>query len=97
MYRLLLTNSARRDLDRLRGATWKRVRDALLALREEPRPPGCRSLRGGAGACDISIDDYRAVYDIDDEAEAVTMLRVRHRRDVCRDLLRPDPREGGDA
>lgn len=86
MYRLLLTSSARKDLDRLRGSTWERVRDALLALREDPRPPGCRKLPGGSDAYRIRIGEYRAVYDIDDDAETAMVLRVRHRRDVYRGL-----------
>lgn len=86
MYRLLLRSSARKDLDRLRGGTWERVRDALLALTENPRPKGCRKLRGGADTYRIRVGDYRAVYDVDDQAEEITILRVRHRREVYRDL-----------
>jgi len=86
MYHLLLTGNARKDLDRLRGATWERVRDAIPGLREEPRPPGCRKLRGGPDTYRIRIGDYRAVYDVDDESKAVTLLRLKHRRDVYRGL-----------
>ena len=86
MYRLLLTSSARKDLDRLRGGTWERVRDALLALKEEPRPKGCRKLRGGSDTYRIRVGDYRAVHDVDDQAEQITLLSVGHRREVYRDL-----------
>jgi len=86
VYRLLLGSSARKDLDRLRGGTWERVRDALLALREDPRPNGCRKLRGGTDTYRIGVGDYRAVYDVDDNQQQITVLRVGHRRDVYRDL-----------
>lgn len=86
MYRLLLASSARKDVDRLRGGTWERVRDALLALREEPRPKGCSKLRGGTDTYRIRVGDYRAVYDVDDGEQQITILRVGHRRDVYRDL-----------
>ena len=86
VYRLLLTSSARKDLDRLRGGTWERVRDALLGLREDPRPKGCSKLRGGGDTYRIRVGDYRAVYDVDDQAEEITILRVRHRREAYRDL-----------
>ena len=86
MYRLLLTSSARKDLDRLRGGTWERVRDALLALKEEPRPKGCRKFRGGSDMYRIRVGDYRAVHDVDDQAEQITLLSVGHRREVYRDL-----------
>ncbi len=84
MYRLLLKPKAQKDLDRLRGETWERVREALLALRQDPRPRGCIKLRTGAWR--IRIGDYRATYDIDDTERTVTVLRVRHRRDIYREF-----------
>lgn len=86
MYRLLLTARARKDLDRLRGVEWDRVREALFALRENPRPPGCKKLQGGRFTYRIRVGDYRAVYDINDDAQSLTILRVRHRRDAYRGL-----------
>lgn len=85
MYRLELRPSAARDLDRLRGETWERVKAALLELREDPRPAGCVKLTGGGG-WRVRVGDWRAIYDIDDGAQVVTVLRVKHRRDVYRDL-----------
>ncbi len=86
MYRLLLPNRARKDLDRLMGASWERVRDAILGLRDDPRPEGCKKLRGSPHTFRIRIGDYRVVYDVDDDAKTVTLLRVRHRREAYRDL-----------
>jgi mRNA interferase RelE/StbE len=80
----LLKPRAEKDLDRLRGETWERVRNALLALRQDPRPRGCIKLRTGAWR--IRIGDYRATYDIDDTERTVTVLRVRHRRDIYREF-----------
>jgi len=64
----------------------ERIRDALLLLRDDPRPRGCKKLRGGTDTYRIRIGDYRAVYDVDDEARTVLLLRVRHRREVYRGL-----------
>lgn len=75
---------AQRDLDRLRGTTWERVRDALLMLAHTPRPKGCLKLRMGAWR--IRIGDTRVLYDIDDEAKTVEVLRIRRRRDIYRNL-----------
>lgn len=86
MYRLLLPNRARKDLDRLMGASWERVRDAVLGLRDDPRPEGCKKLRGGPHALRLRIRDYRVAYDLDDDAKTVTLLRIRHRREAYRDL-----------
>ena len=85
MYRLEMRPSAEKDLDRLQGETWQRVRTALKALRENPRPAGCVKLAGGEG-WRIREGDWRAIYDIDDAAQVVTILRVKHRKDVYRDF-----------
>ncbi|MBI2884190.1 MAG: type II toxin-antitoxin system RelE/ParE family toxin [Candidatus Methylomirabilis oxyfera] len=61
-----------------------RVRGALLALVRVPRPKGCVKL--GTGAWRIRVGGIRALYDIDDKAKAVEVLRIKHRRDVCRGL-----------
>ena len=68
-----------------------RVIEAIQKLAEEPRPRGARKLAGEMrGACGLSppvrvrIGEYRVLYDVDDEAQKITILRVKHRRDVYR-------------
>lgn len=85
MYRLDLRPSAEKDLDRLQGETWQRVKTALKDLRADPRPAGCVKLAGGEG-WRIRIGDWRAIYDIDDGAHVVTVLRVKHRKDAYREF-----------
>ena len=85
MYRVRLGNRARKDLDRLRGQTWERVRDAIRSLETDPRPHGCTKLQI-AHAYRIRIGDYRVIYDVDDEERIVTILRATHRREAYRGL-----------
>lgn len=84
MYRLLIGPSAQRDLDKLRGATLERIREDLLMLAHTPRPKGCVKLNTGAWR--IRVGGIRVLYDIDDKAKAVEVLRIKHRRDVYRGL-----------
>jgi mRNA interferase RelE/StbE len=86
VYRLQLSSRAEKDLNRLQGATWERVRDALVALRDDPRPHGSKKMRGAEDSYRIRIGDYRAVYDVDDSKQIVIVQRVRHRREVYRDF-----------
>src|SRR3990172_3219457 len=67
LYRLRLARSAQRDLDQLDGILWERIQDALLRLRDEPRPQGCRKLRGGEATYRVRVGDYRVVYIVDDD------------------------------
>ena len=84
MYRLRLANRAQKDLDRLHGHAWERVRDALICLRGDPRPHGCTKLRGGTDTFRIRVGNYRVLCDVDDGRETITVLRVKHRRDAYR-------------
>ena len=84
MYKILLANSAQKDLDKLRGTLLQRIREAISNLRVNPRPHGCTKLRGGENVVRLRISDYRVLYDIDDGNQMVTVLRVKHRRDVYR-------------
>jgi len=84
MYALLVGRSAERDLRRLSSAVFERVNERILALREDPRPQGVRKLVGALEGWRIRVGDYRVLYRVDDDAQTVTIVRVRHRRDVYR-------------
>jgi len=84
MYALLVGRSAERDLRPLSSAVFERVNERILALREDPRPQGVRKLVGALEGWRIRVGDYRVLYRVDDDAQTVTIVRVRHRRDVYR-------------
>jgi mRNA interferase RelE/StbE len=63
-----------KQVARLSTEMQDRVEAALRALAEELRPPGCR----------IRIGNVRAIYEIDDANQTVTVLQVAHLRDVYR-------------
>ncbi|MET8428023.1 type II toxin-antitoxin system RelE/ParE family toxin [Nocardia sp. NPDC004860] len=56
----------------------------IIALGEEPRPDGVKTLAGGD--CDrwIRFGRYRIVYSIDDDATVVTVFMVAKRSDAYR-------------
>lgn len=82
-YRLFLLPRAQKELARLPTDAYERIRTAIRALAEEPRPPGCRKLSGRDG-WRIRVGDYRVLYEIEDASKVVTVLQVGHRRDVYR-------------
>ncbi len=82
-YRVTILRRAQKELGALAGEAYRRVRDAIGGLGEDPRPPGCPKLTGRDG-WRIRIGDYRVVYEIDDTRRMVTVLHVGHRRDVYR-------------
>ena len=83
MYRILVSHSAEKDLEKLPASVNKRVAKAIDGLAEEPRPHGCKKLKGtDEDLWRIRIGDYRVIYHISDKIEIVDIRRVRHRRDV---------------
>jgi mRNA interferase RelE/StbE len=54
----------------------------IEGLAANPRPSGCRKLRGYKDLWRIRIGDYRVVYIIDDDRKTVSVTRIAHRRDV---------------
>jgi mRNA interferase RelE/StbE len=80
-YTVLILPSAQKQLSKLPNAMASRIEDKLLELEGDPRPPGCKKLRG-RDAWRIRIGDYRAIYEINDNRLIVTVITIGHRREV---------------
>ena len=86
LFRRNLHREAEKDLDRLRGPLWERIRDVILGLRAAPRPKGSVKLVGVEDAYRMRVGDYRIVYEVNDVERVVIIRRVRHRREAYRRL-----------
>jgi mRNA interferase RelE/StbE len=82
-YSLYILPRVEKEIAALDSRHYESVKKKIDTLREEPRPPGCRKL---ANSQDwrIRTGNYRIVYQIDDAARTVTVLRVGHRREIYR-------------
>ncbi|MGO9269047.1 MAG: type II toxin-antitoxin system RelE family toxin [Terriglobia bacterium] len=80
-YALEIKPSAGKELDALDDALFARIDRKILVLAENPRPPGCKKLRGYKDHWRIRVGDWRVLYIIDDAAKSVS-TRVAHRREV---------------
>ena len=78
-YDVLLASSAEKELGKLPGQTIERIIPRLEELGSNPRPSGCRKLRGGDNEWRIRVGDYRVVYTIDDGKQLVEVSHIRHR------------------
>ena len=82
-YTIAILRRAQRALQRLSHEDYERVREAIRALAQNPRPTGCLALTGRAG-WRLRVGNYRVIYEINDVQHTVTILHVGHRRDVYR-------------
>lgn len=84
-YGIELTPEGRRHLNRLP----EKVRDVAIAsmlgsLSDNPRRAGKPLVGELQGLWSARRGDFRVVYEIDEEAQTVVVLRVQHRSDVYR-------------
>mgnify|MGYP003543618130 CR=1 FL=1 len=84
-YKVQIKTSAGKELAAVRS---KSDREKLVAriqgLATNPRPHGSEKLAGYADRYRVRQGNFRIVYLIEDEAGAVTIFKVGHRKDVYR-------------
>lgn len=76
--RVELAPAAQRQLRRLPPGDAARLRGPILALAIDPRPPGVAKL-AGTRFWRLRVGDLRIIYLIDEEADAVVILRIVRR------------------
>ena len=81
-YRVLLSSSAERELKKLTPQSIARIVPRLESLSANPRPSGCKKLKGGDAEWRIRVGDYRVIYTINDPKLLVEVTRIRHRSEV---------------
>jgi mRNA interferase RelE/StbE len=82
VYELRLARSARKELQALPDAALGRVARQLDALPANPRPRGCKKLRGATDLWRVRVGDYRIIYHVDDGARVIEVRAIRDRKDA---------------
>lgn len=80
-YSISLSSTAEKQLDKLSDTIAAPILEAIGSLANNPRPHGCKKLKGRSGYR-IRKGDYRIIYDIFDKKLVVEVIEVGHRRDV---------------
>jgi mRNA interferase RelE/StbE len=83
-YTVRLKRSAEKELEDLPDHVHTRTVERLLALEQNPRPRGVRKLRDRAEEYRLRVGEYRILYVVDDAAQAVEVIAIRHRREAYR-------------
>ncbi len=78
-YSVTFARSARKELEALTAALVRRIFPKVEGLAKEPRPKGCRKLRGEKNLWRIRIGDYRVVYEVKEDEKVVDIIAIRHR------------------
>ena len=83
-YEVEISRTAEKQLRRLPRTEQVRVARAMLALTDNPFPRGARKLSGYDDVFRVRTGRYRILYSISERALVIVVLKVGHRRDVCR-------------
>ena len=79
-YRLVYTQRAVRDIDRLDAGVKKRIGTTLLRFKENPIRYAERLTDPELGGYRFRIGDYRVIFDI--EGNDIVVLRAGHRKEI---------------
>ena len=79
-YRLLYTQRAVRDIEKLDSQIKERIGKTLLRYERDPLRYAEKLTQSAIGSYRFRIGDYRVVFDLD--GEEIVVLRVGHRREI---------------
>ncbi|MFI5186335.1 MAG: type II toxin-antitoxin system RelE/ParE family toxin [Chitinophagales bacterium] len=80
-YQLRIIKSAQKQLDKLPDSIAEILIPGINELRKNPRPQGCKKLKG-RDAYRIRKGDYRIIYEIYDKVLIIEIIAVGHRREI---------------
>ena len=84
-YELRFKPSVAKDLRGIPSADVRRILTRIETLHEDPRPPGSEKL-SAQERYRLRQGDYRILYNVLDGEGIVEIVKVGHRREVCRDV-----------
>jgi mRNA interferase RelE/StbE len=82
-YKIAIVKKALKELEALPVNTNKQIVAAIDELKEEPRPPGCKKLKGESEYLwRIRVGNYCVLYFIEDTIKIVEVRKIGHRKDI---------------
>jgi mRNA interferase RelE/StbE len=83
-YTIEFTTSGAREFKALERAIQRRIATRIDALAKDPFPAGSKKLQGEPDHHRIRVGDYRVIYRVEGKRVAILIVKIGHRRDVCR-------------
>jgi mRNA interferase RelE/StbE len=81
-YTIEWLRSARKEIDAIPARTAVGIAEAVGLLAEDPRPAGCKMLKGHDDLWRIRIGSYHVIYFIGDAIWLVRIQKVSDRKDA---------------
>lgn len=81
-YAVVFRKSALKELRKLPKEAVAKLYELISGLADDPRPAGCKKLKGFQNLWRVRSGDYRVIYSIEDGRLIVEIVRVRDRKDA---------------
>ncbi len=81
MYQVFMEKKVVKYLEKMNEPDYSKLKSSILSLISNPRPPGCKKLKGRQ-AYRVRQGDYRIIYEIQDKFLKIYIITIGHCRDV---------------
>ena len=81
MYKVQVERNVQKKLAKVSIPYYSNIKTAILDLGDNPRPQGYKKLKG-TDAFRIRVNDYRVIYEIQDDILLVHVIDLGHRKDI---------------
>jgi len=81
-YSVSIKRSALKELEGLPAKVFEAIDKKIILLESDPRPTGVKKLIGEKNLYRIRYRSIRIIYAIDDFLKTITILKIKHRKDV---------------
>lgn len=81
LYSIYLKKSAIKALEKIDEPYYSNIKEAIYNLSNNPRPSGCKKLKGRDGYR-VRVGDYRIIYDIFDSTLIIEVVNIGHRKNI---------------
>jgi mRNA interferase RelE/StbE len=85
-WNLQIERKAQKALKKIPNPYKANLIQAIDQLSDNPRPDGCKKLKGTDNLWRIRINDYRIVYQIKDKQLLILVILIGHRKDIYEGL-----------
>jgi len=83
-YEVEIAPAAKRQIKKLPRDVQQKLVAKLEELAFEPRTDGVKKLEGSDNLYRVRLEKYRIIYEIQDSLLLVTVVKVKHRRNIYR-------------
>ncbi len=80
-YSIYLKKTAIKALEKIDEPYYSNIKEAIYNLSNNPRPSGCKKLKGRDGYR-VRVGDYRIIYDIFDSTLIIEVVNIGHRKNI---------------